>query len=303
MILQPMSYFTLSFLMFNKSASISLIANDAGSANLLTHFFMGINTQPAKVFMVGPAQKIWKNSYTDTLISNSIKEAINGCSVVITGTGWQTDIEHEARILSNDMGIYSIACLDHWVNYEERFIRNGELVLPDEIWVFDDHALHLASGIFPDTNIFLKQNFYLEHMVNLAKVEKQPKIPELLYLSEPMRNDWGKNIQGEFQALDFFIQNIDKIRLPDEYNFIFRFHPSENINKYKKFLDERSIKYTFDINTNISTSLGRSSWVVGCQTYALVIACALEKNVFSSLPPQASPLILPHQEIQQLRNL
>jgi len=26
--------------------------------NILTHFFIGINTQPAKVFMVGPAKKI-----------------------------------------------------------------------------------------------------------------------------------------------------------------------------------------------------------------------------------------------------
>ena len=290
-------------MIFDKSTSIALIANDAGSANLLTHFFIGINTQPAKVFMVGPAQKIWENYYPDMLISNSIKEAISGCSIVITATGWQTDIEHEARILAQDMGIHSIACLDHWVNYEERFIRNGELVLPDEIWVFDDHAMSLASGIFPDTKIFLQQNFYLEHMVNLAKVEKEPNIPELLYLSEPMRNDWGKNIQGEFQALDYFLQNIQKIGLPHEYNFIFRFHPSENINKYKKFLDERGVEYIFDINTSISTALGRASWIVGCQTYALVIACALQRSVFSSLPPQAPPLILPQKEIQQLKNL
>ena len=290
-------------MIFDKSTSVALIANDAGSANLLTHFFIGVNTQPAKVFMVGPAQKIWENYFPNILISNSVKEAISGCSTVITATGWQTDIEHEARILAKDMAIHSIACLDHWVNYEERFIRNCELVLPDEIWVFDDHAMSLASGIFPDTKIFLQQNFYLEHMVNLAKVEKEPDIPELLYLSEPMRNDWGKNTQGEFQALDYFLQNIEKIGLPRKYNFIFRFHPSEDINKYKKFLDQRGVKYIFDINTNISTAIGRASWIVGCQTYALVIACALKKEVFSSLPPQAPELTLPYKEIQQLKNL
>jgi hypothetical protein len=290
-------------MIFDKSTPVALIANDAGSANLLTHFFIGINAKPAKVFMVGPAQKIWKNHFPDMLISNSIKEAISGCSTVITATGWQTDFEHKARILAKEMGIHSIACLDHWVNYKERFIRNYELVLPDEIWVFDDHAMSLASRIFPDTNIFLQHNFYLEHMINLAKAEKEPHIPELLYLSEPMRNDWGMNTQGEFQALDFFLQNIEKIGLPNEYNFIFRFHPSEDIDKYKKFLDERGIKYIFDINTNLSSSLGRASWIVGCQTYAMVIACALEKEVFSSLPPQAPELALPYKEIQQLKNL
>lgn len=290
-------------MIFDKSTPVVLIANDAGSANLLTHFFIGINAKPAKVFMVGPAQKIWKNHFPDMLISNSIKEAISGCSTLITATGWQTDFEHKARILAKEMGIHSIACIDHWVNYKERFIRNYELVLPDEIWVFDDHAMSLASRIFPDTNIYLQHNFYLEHMINLAKVEKEPYVPELLYLSEPMRNDWGMNIQGEFQALDFFLQNIEKIGLPNEYNFIFRLHPSEDIDKYKKFLDERGIKYIFDINTNLSSALGRASWIVGCQTYAMVIACALEKKVFSSLPPQAPELALPYKEIQQLKNL
>ena len=289
--------------MFDKNSSISLIANDAGSANLLIYFFLARNLQPAKVFMAGPALKIWDNCFPDTLIASSIKEAIIGCSTVITGTGWQTDIEHEARILAKNMKIYSIACLDHWVNYEERFSRNNERILPDEIWVFDEHALDLANKIFLDTPIVLQKNFYLEHMISLAKAEEVPYIPELLYLSEPVRNDWGQDVQGEFQALDYFLQNIEKIGLPHEYNFIFRFHPSENINKYKKFLDERSIKYTFDINTNISTSLGRALWVVGCQTYALVIACALQRNVFSSLPPEAPELILPHKEIQQIKHL
>ena len=47
-----------SSLMFDKSASISLVANDTSSEDLLTHFFIGINTKPVKVFMVGPAKKI-----------------------------------------------------------------------------------------------------------------------------------------------------------------------------------------------------------------------------------------------------
>ena len=289
--------------MFDKHSSISLIANDAGSANLLIHFFLGLNLQPTKVFMAGPALKIWDNCFPDTIIASSIKDAITGCSAVITGTGWQTDIEHETRILAKNMNIYSIACLDHWVNYEERFSRNNERILPDEIWVFDEHALDLATKIFLDTPIVLQKNFYLEHMISLAKAEEVPYIPELLYLSEPVRNDWGQDVQGEFQALDYFLLNIKKLGLAKEYNLIFRSHPSENINKYKQFLEERNIEYTFDLNSEISTSLGRAKWVVGCQTYALVVACALDKNVFSSLPPSAPELILPHKEIQQIKHL
>ena len=50
--------------------------------------------------------------------------------------------------------------------------------MPDEIWVFDQHAKTLAKEIFAESKIVLQSNFYLEHMVNLAKIEKEPDIPE-----------------------------------------------------------------------------------------------------------------------------
>lgn len=289
--------------MLTKKSSIALIANDAGSANLLIYYFLGLKVKPSKVFMAGPALKIWQNFFEEIIVSSSIEEAINDCDIVITGTGWQTDIEHEARIIAKDQRIYSIACLDHWVNYKERFIRNHEIILPDEIWVFDDHALDIASKIFFDIKLLLQKNFYLEYIVDSAENEMEPDIPELLYLSEPTRDDWGKKIQGEFQALDFFLNNLDKLGLPAEFNFIFRLHPSENISKYREFLDEKNIEYAFDSNEKISTSLAKAEWVIGCQTYALVMACELGKKVYSSLPPAAPKLVLPYIEIRELRDL
>jgi hypothetical protein len=289
--------------MLDKDSSIALIAHDAGSANLLIHFLQASMIKPNKVYVSGPARKIWQNSVLANSLSNSIEEAISDCSVVITGTGWQTDIEHKARTLSKNKKLHTIACLDHWVNYEERFFFNGELVLPDEIWVFDKYAQILANKIFPETKTVLQTNFYLEHMVKLAKMEKEPDIPELLYLSEPIRDDWGKENIGELTALNFFFQNIEKLALPDDYNFVFRCHPSEDENKYIDALDKKNICYSFDNNNAVSKSLGRAKWVVGCQTYAMVIACALNRHVFSCLPPTAPKLVLPNKEIYELRNL
>ena len=303
MIVQPMFYFMASSLMFDKSASISLIAHDAGSANLLTHFFIGINTQPAKVFMVGPAQKIWENYYPDMLISNSIKEAVSGCSIVITGTGWQTDIEHEARILAKNMDIYSIACLDHWVNYEERFNRYNEIILPDEIWVFDKHALDLARNFFPDINILLEKNYYIHNMLQSAKNYTAPQIPEILYLTEPIKDNWGRGTDGELQALDYFLENIGKLGLPTKYNLVLRLHPSENSNKYLSLLQSKNVKFRLDISTEVAESISRSLWVVGCQTFALVLALQFKKTVYSSLPPHAPKSTLPFKEIINIKDL
>ena len=53
------------------------------------------------------------------------------------------------------MNPLNISVLDHWVNYKERFIRGGELILPDEIWVCDNHALALAKKAFPGARVSL----------------------------------------------------------------------------------------------------------------------------------------------------
>jgi len=289
--------------MFDKNSSISLVANDAGSANLLIYFFLALNLQPAKVFMAGPALKIWNNCFPDTIIAISIKDAISGCSVVITGTGWQTDIEHEARIFAKNMNIYSIACLDHWVNYEERFSRNNERILPDEIWVFDKHALDLARNFFPDIKILLQKNYYIHHMLQSAKNYTAPQIPEILYLTEPIMDNWGHGTDGELQALDYFLENIGKLGLPTKYNLVLRLHPSENSNKYLSFLQSKNLKFRFDISKEVAESISRSSWVVGCQTFALVLALQFKKTVYSSLPPHAPKSTLPFKEIINIKDL
>ena len=43
------------------------------------------------------------------------------------------------------------AFLDHWVNYQGRFVYKKRMVLPDEIWVVDKYAENLAQRQFKGT--------------------------------------------------------------------------------------------------------------------------------------------------------
>ena len=73
-------------------------------------------------------------------------------SVVITGTGWSSDLEHQARKLAFSRNIPSVAVLDHWVNYRERFKRNGTSQLPGELWVSDAEAATFGFPNVPENS-------------------------------------------------------------------------------------------------------------------------------------------------------
>ena len=67
---------------------------------------------------------------------------------MLTGTSWSSSLEHKARKLASYKDTYSIAVIDHWVNYKKRFEFNNEYILPNEIWVTDLVSFHLAKNIF-----------------------------------------------------------------------------------------------------------------------------------------------------------
>ena len=81
--------------------------------------------------------------------------------MVLTSTSWQSKLELNAISYARSIGKKCISILDHWVNYRERFIREGELILPDEIWVCDNHAFALAKKTFPKIKIQKIKNYDL----------------------------------------------------------------------------------------------------------------------------------------------
>ena len=147
--------------------------------------------------------------------------------MLISGTGWASDIEHQARRLARSRGVRSVAVIDHWVNYAERFVRNGETVWPDEFWVTDEYALEIAERSFPGRTVLQVPNRYVETQLReIARVDKTGA-PELLYVLEPVRNDWGRGTPGEFQALDYFVSRLPSLGLPSTAVICLRPHPSD----------------------------------------------------------------------------
>ncbi len=282
---------------------VALVAHDAGATNLILAW---VGTQAETVYrpvMQGPAAKLWASLFAGSSTLASAEEAIRGATVLLSGTGWASDLEHDARRQARSSGIYNVAVLDHWVNYPERFVRHGETVWPDEFWVTDSYALTEAQRSFPGHKILVKPNLYLEQMLRKIGMPRAPAtVGEVLYVLEPIRAEWGMQKRaGEFQALDYFVANMHKLGMDNDAKIRLRPHPSDPTGKYVAWIQQNPhINASIDNADSLAAAIARADWVVGCESYAMAVAVAAERKVASTLPPWAPACRLPHREIVHL---
>ena len=285
---------------------LGVACHDAGGASQIFSFLEAKSIRPSYVFASGPAREIFtkSSSFRGSLVEDL--DFINHINTLITGTGWATDLEHEARLVAHEKGsIYSITILDHWTNYLERFERCGCRCLPDEIWCVDDFSFKLASSIFDNTLLRLIPDYYALSVLDLLTSSPACSSPIILYLCEPIRSCWGhENTRylGEFQAFEFFISMLDVLKFPKSAPVVLKPHPSESPSKYIRYASSLSDRHVSISTEPLVPLLSRSKWVVGCQTYALYLALLANKCVYSSIPPWGPLCSLPHQGIIHMRD-
>jgi hypothetical protein len=276
------------------SEPLAVVCHDAGGANQILAMLRAWNPCAVRAYLDGPALQLWRKSAQDGVLCDNVEATLDGVATLISGTGWGSDLDHEARKAARTRGVRSIAVLDNWVNYRERFVRGGEMVLPDEIWVVDEYAMAMAAAAFPSVTIRQKRDVYADEQ--LRGIAPPPDVgdAELLYLLEPARSNWSRNEPGEFQALRYFLARFTRLNLPPELIIRLRPHPSDDPAKYDEFLGSCGACRIVLDSGNLAASMSRARWVAGCQTYALTLALRSGRKVFCTLPPWAPPCTLPH---------
>jgi len=84
---------------------------------------------------------------------------------------------------------------------------------------------------------------------------------------------------------------------------VLRPHPSDPDGKYDDWVRNRKdIDIVVDTSSSLADAISKSNWVMGCESYALVIALAAGRKVYSALPPWAPACRLPHKGIIQVKN-
>lgn len=290
---------------------IAVVANDAGGAEILSSYVRQQHLDCLYV-LEGPARKIFERKL-GRVETVPLDKALRRATSVLSGTGWHSNLEFEAIKMARSLGKPSVAFLDHWINYRERFIRSGELCLPDEIWVGDPMAEVMAKKIFPGVLIRRKENPYFGDIVEeYAGIEIPPRTARgvsVLYVCEPLRGialqqfgnerHWG---YVEEDALRYFLANVNALGSRVE-RIVIRPHPSEPVDKYDWARTEIDLPIEAGGRLTQMEEIAECDVVIGCQSMAMVVGLLAGKRVICCIPPEGKPCALPHREIESLQEL
>jgi len=290
---------------------IAIVSHDAGGAEILSSWLRRCE-QSYCLVLDGPAKIIFqrKLGYSRSI---PLSDAISKCDWVLCGTSWQSSLERQAIKQAKAAGKRVVAFLDHWVNFEERFLEQGVAIYPDEIWVGDTEAEKIAQTRFEGIHIARKTNYYFEDLqIEFEKIKtgkNNSKQCSVLYVCEPIREHaliqygderyWGYT---EEDALQFFLENINLLDCPVSKIKI-RPHPSESKTKYNWAINSSNLTIEVGGEETLLEDIVHANIVVGCESMAMVVGLMAKRRVISSIPPGGKSCSLPQMEIEHLRYL
>ena len=285
-----------NLLMLSRTDKVAVVCNDAGGANIVISWLKN-NNFTMRPFMNGPARRLWEVAYPNEPILGSLEQAIDGADALIAGTGWASDLEFEALKYAKFKNVYSISVLDHWVNYEDRFVRRNITIYPSTIWVTDEYAYALALEAFPAVMIKRIENAYIQNLI--TKLDNFIG-DGVLYIAEPIRGEWNSSKGAEYEVLDYIKSNLKTLKIDKQ--IVIRPHPSEDPIKYKEYV-KKNIEFTLSSNTELSADIAQAELVLGIESMALVVALKAGRRVVSCLPSWAPGCQLPHKGIGHLKDM
>ena len=290
---------------------IAIVSHDAGGADLLSSW-VAANPGNFCFVLAGPAVDVFRRRLGDIDII-PLELAIAQAESLICSTSWGSDLEWTAIGLANSTGMRTVAVVDHWVNYQERFVRSPVLHLPDEIWVADPTALRIAAEAFPGLIIVEIENLALAEFV--AKVRELSPVDRAkageyraLFLGENLSanaaSTFGDPHHFGYDELSSFRHFIGWLQQAGLENPTVRLrpHPSETVAKYLDVLGQvGSERSRFHVSgTSLAEDVAWSDGVFGISSMAMVNALAAGRTVYCCIPDPSIESPLPFDSIIRL---
>jgi hypothetical protein len=286
--------------------------HDAGGAEVVSSWLRCRSDDPPAVCLLeGPARAIFARKLGPELRLAETLPPLGDFELVLCGSSSQATLERRVVRAARAAGVRSAVWLDHWVGYLPRFVLDGELVLPDEVWVSDEHAARLAAEALPGAQILQRGNPYLDDLTAQVRALDSRRAAgergeRILYLTQPTTAGalaatgdplgWGYEERG---ALRGYLERLAKA--PPAAVRI-RLHPAESAEKYagviEPFTDRLALELTH--GTSLAEDCAWADTVAGTDTMAMVVALAAGRRVVSVIPPGGKPLSLPFEEIERL---
>jgi len=264
-------------LIFN-ARRIGVAAYDAGGAEQISWLLRNI---PQKVLahLDGPAKRIFESSGVRFQGIDRLDEILE-CDLVITGSGWMSQLEVNVLRAARLMGIPTITLLDHWVNYLERF-GDGEDCLPQIIAVTNSVALQIAQEKFPNKAVWLFPDFQVESYRDTLRNTNRIAT-SVLVLLEPnsiSNTTFAVNNSNTENLIDLAILLKNASGLS---SVIIRPHPSQiNNGLMAGVLDKYQGVIEVSKASTLLEDLESSVAVIGLNSYAMYISSQCDIPTYS----------------------
>ena len=300
---------------FPKESDVAIVCHDAGGAEIVSSLIKSYDLK-FKFALSGPAKKIFCNKIVIKKIF-SINDVLKKSNILLCGTSLPVNIEMQAVQIAKEKGILTVAVLDHWINYRERFLYMNRLIKPDEVWVVDEKASQIAKKTLKDFNIKLMKNPFKQEVIQrLEKYRREKRhnikiaqAQNILYVTEP--TSWAANIKygnerhwgyTEIEALEYFLEKVQKIA-PRIKNLLIRPHPIEREEKYRKYKNfSNEFNIFISAKNNLYKDIMNSDLIFGCNSMAMVVATWAGKKVFCAIPPNGFGFMLPKEGIMSIED-
>lgn len=246
-----------------------------------------------KFFLSGPAVDVF--SAMDIFHSElDIETVVDSCDAIITGTGWQSDLEQETLRIATSSGKPCFVLLDHWQEFRARFHEESIQEFPPTcLLVTNIYAQYLASLELPEIPCLRIEDLYINSILqeyNLV-VSKNSTLQNdsILYLSNGQPYDFELPFGQLIQLLKVLDLTSVAQNLGRRFNRRIRLrpHPADQdvpfniLENFSVFLDKES--------GSLLKQLHQAGLVVGADTYALYVAMKIGKPVVTVLSESEKP--------------
>ncbi len=263
-----------------RTCGIVFIAHDPGGYDVIMPIYRQISGSPGvapALFLTGPAggfDERYKKTEQEALtyLNRLIRNGED--FILVTGTSWNSSIEPEAIRLCRDHSITTIAILDYWCNYKERFRMGDDYAVPDYYFMMDDLAVREATacGMDPSAMIVVGQpglDKYVKRRVVSYEAGKS-----ILFLSQPL-----SAIYGDRLGYDEYSVAEDILRAGEElgYSVNIKFHPKETEGMREKYGH-------LEVEGTLEDIAGEFGVVIGMSTMGLLQCCLMGIPVISYEP-------------------
>ena len=174
--------------------------------------------------------------------------------------------------------------------YRDVIIKTYKFLIPKESKILEigSGSGDLIGSLMPSYGVGIDVS---TNMINFAK-KKYPK----LHFYEMS----GESLNLEKKRILYFLKFKNFLR-KKKLKILIKLHPSENKKKYNWLKRNFSKDIFFDNRSNLKNLLLKSTYVIGCNSMAMVVATNIGKKVFDALPPGDEKNKLPFKNIKKLR--